>query len=55
MGGPGDGVRDFSLLHVVQTGCVANPASYKMGAGTISLGVQRQKREVEQLPPSSYP
>jgi hypothetical protein len=25
--------QDFSLLHIVQTDCVAHPASYPMGAG----------------------
>jgi hypothetical protein len=31
--------RDFSLLHNVQTGSEAHPASYKMGTGDFSLRV----------------
>jgi hypothetical protein len=34
------GVRDFSLLHSVQTGSSTHPASYPVGKGTLSLGVK---------------
>jgi hypothetical protein len=32
------GARVFSLLHVVQTGSVAHPASYPMGSRGLSPG-----------------
>jgi hypothetical protein len=34
----GVGVREFSLLHVVQTASDAHPASYPMGTGGYSRG-----------------
>jgi hypothetical protein len=36
--------QDFSLLHVVQTGSGAHPASYPMGTGGSFLGIQRPGR-----------
>jgi hypothetical protein len=46
-----DGLRaertgfDFSLLHSVQVGSGAHPASYRMGTGGFSHGVKRPWRE----------
>jgi hypothetical protein len=34
--------QEFSLLHVVQTGSGAKPASYRMGTGASFSGVKRQ-------------
>jgi hypothetical protein len=47
------GAKHFSLLHGVQTGSGAHPASYPTGAGALSLGVKRPEREADYLPPSS--
>jgi hypothetical protein len=41
------GAIDFSLLHVVQTGSGADPASYPMGTGALSPGVRRPGREAD--------
>jgi hypothetical protein len=49
-----DGRRvEFSLLHVVQTGSEAHPASYPMGTGTLYPGEKRQGREAYHSPPTS--
>jgi hypothetical protein len=45
--------QDFSLLHNVQTGSKAHPASYPVGTGTISRGVKRPGLEADHSPPSS--
>jgi hypothetical protein len=41
------GVRNRSLLHIVQTGCGAHPASYPL-----SLGVKRLRHKADYSPPS---
>jgi hypothetical protein len=41
------GARDFSVLHKVQDGSQAHPASYIEGAGAISLGAKRLGREAD--------
>jgi hypothetical protein len=56
--GQGFGVRvpvgqEYLLLHVVQTGSGAYPASYPMDTGALSLGVKRPGREVDQSSPTS--
>jgi hypothetical protein len=43
----------ISLLHVVQTGSGAHPASYPMGTGGFSSGVKLPGREVDHSPPTS--
>jgi hypothetical protein len=43
----------FFLLHVVQTGSEAHPASYPMGTGGLSPRVKRPRREVDHSPPTS--
>jgi hypothetical protein len=40
----------FFLMHSVQTGSGAHPASYPMGTGAISLGVKLQGREADNSP-----
>jgi hypothetical protein len=45
--------KEFSLLHVFQKGCWANPASYPMCTGGSFPGVKRQGREVDHSPPTS--
>jgi hypothetical protein len=48
--------QEFSLLHVVQTGSEAHPASYPMGiggVGVLSPGVKRKGREADHSPPTS--
>jgi hypothetical protein len=45
--------QEFFLLHVVQTGSGAHPASYPMGTGGCFLGVKRQGREADHSPPTS--
>jgi hypothetical protein len=45
--------QQFSLLHVVQTGSGAHPASYPMGTGNSSPGVKRPGREADHSPPNS--
>jgi hypothetical protein len=42
----------FFLLHNVQTGSVAQPASYAMGTGAVSPGVKRLGRETDHSHPS---
>jgi hypothetical protein len=61
----GDGLNDlgvgvrvpvrasFSLLHVVQIGSGAHPASYLMVAGALSPEVKRLGREADHSPPTS--
>jgi hypothetical protein len=44
--------QEFSLLHVVQTGSGAHPASYSMGTGGSFPGVKRQGREADHSPPT---
>jgi hypothetical protein len=44
---------ELSLLHIVQTGFEANPASYPMGTEGFSPGVKRQGREADHSPPAS--
>jgi hypothetical protein len=46
-------VRDFSLLHSVQTGSWDHPSSYSMGTGGSFPEVKRQEREADHSPPSS--
>jgi hypothetical protein len=41
----------FFLLHSAQTGSGAHPASYPMGTEGFYLGVKRQGREANHLPP----
>jgi hypothetical protein len=48
---PGRGKR-FSLIHSVQTGCGAHPASYTMGTRG-SLEVKLLERETDSSSPSS--
>jgi hypothetical protein len=46
--------QEFSLLHVVQTGSGAHPASYPTDTpGALSSGVKRQRREAGHSPPAS--
>jgi hypothetical protein len=45
--------QEFSLLHVVQTGSGAHPASYPMGTGGSFPGVKRQGREADHSPSTS--
>jgi hypothetical protein len=47
------GAGDFSLLHRVDTGTGAYPASYAVGAGALSPRVKRRRREADHSPPSS--
>jgi hypothetical protein len=42
--------RDFSLLHSIQTGSGAHPASYQISTGGSFLGVKRQGREADHSP-----
>jgi hypothetical protein len=49
---PGRG-KNCSILHVVETGTGAHPASYPMGAGTLSPGVKRPGRESDHSPPTT--
>jgi hypothetical protein len=41
------GAGNFSLLHRVQTGSGAQPASCPMGTGALSLGIKRRGREAD--------
>jgi hypothetical protein len=45
--------KDFSLLHSVQPGSGAHPASYPMGTGGSFSWVKRSDREADRSPPSS--
>jgi hypothetical protein len=45
--------REFSLLHVVETGSGVHPASYPMGPGILSQGVKRPECEADHSPPTS--
>jgi hypothetical protein len=47
------GTARFSLLHVVQTGSCAHPASYPMVPVVISSGVKRPRRKADHSPPTS--
>jgi hypothetical protein len=51
---PGRG-QEFSLLHVIQTGSGAHPASYPMGTGGSFPGreVKQQGCEADHSPPAS--
>jgi hypothetical protein len=46
-------VQEFSLLHIVQNGSGAHPASYPMGTGAFSPGVKRPGLEADHSPPTS--
>jgi hypothetical protein len=41
--------KRFYLLHNAQTGCLANPASYSMGSGALSVGAKWPTREANHL------
>jgi hypothetical protein len=45
--------RGFSVLHRVQTGVGAHPASYPMDTEECFKGVKRPRRETDYSPPSS--
>jgi hypothetical protein len=47
------GAGNFSVLHHVQTGSGAHPASFPMGTGVSFLGLKRPEREADRSPPSS--
>jgi hypothetical protein len=47
------GARDFSLLHRIQTGLGAHPASYYCVPGVVSPGVKWLGREADHSPLSS--
>jgi hypothetical protein len=47
------GVREFSLLHSVQTDSKDHPASYAMGFGGSFPGLKRQGREADHSPSSA--
>jgi hypothetical protein len=44
------GTRDFSLLHSVETGSGAHPASYPMSNGVLPPGVKRRGYEADLHP-----
>jgi hypothetical protein len=44
---------DLFVLHNVQTGLGAHPASYTMIPESLSLGIKRPEREGDHSPPSS--
>jgi hypothetical protein len=46
-------VKNFPLLHIVQTGSGVHPTSYKMGTRGSFPGVKRQVREADHSPPTS--
>jgi hypothetical protein len=46
-------VQDFSLLHSVQIGSGAHPASHPMSTGGSFAGGKAAGREVDHSPPSS--
>jgi hypothetical protein len=41
------GARHFSVLHSIQTGSKAHPASYPKGIGALSPGVQQPGHEAD--------
>jgi len=43
----------FSFRYRVQTGSGAHLASYPMGTGVLSLGIEREVHEADHSPPSS--
>lgn len=43
----------FSVLHSVETGFAAHPASYAMNTGAFPPGIKRLKVESDHSPPSS--
>jgi hypothetical protein len=45
--------QEIYLLNVVQTGSVAQPASYPMGTGALSSAVQRPRHEADHSTPTS--
>jgi hypothetical protein len=45
--------QEFSLLHVIQTGSEAHPASYQMGTGGSFPWEKRPGREADHSPPTS--
>jgi hypothetical protein len=45
-------VKNFSLLHIVQTDSGVHPTSYKMGTGGSFPGVKLQGREADHSPPT---
>jgi hypothetical protein len=45
--------HQFSLLHVVQTGSRAHPASYPICTGSLSPGLKRPGREADYSHPIS--
>jgi hypothetical protein len=47
------GAGNFSLHHRVQIGSGAQPVSYPMGTGALSLGLKRPGREADHSPTSS--
>jgi hypothetical protein len=47
------GAKNFSLLHCVQTGSGAHPASYLMGTRILPLDIKRPGRAADHSPPSS--
>ncbi|PNF35230.1 hypothetical protein B7P43_G06877 [Cryptotermes secundus] len=47
-----DEIKEFSPLHIIQTGSGVHPTSYPMGTGG-SPGVEQQGREADHSPPSS--
>jgi hypothetical protein len=46
------GAKDFPLLHIVTTGSEVHPDSCEKGAGALSPGVKRPRRETNHSPPS---
>jgi hypothetical protein len=44
---------EYFLVHIVQTGTGAHPASYTMVTGDFSPGVKRPGRETDHSPPAS--
>jgi hypothetical protein len=46
-------VKEFSLLHVLQTGSGVHPTSYAMGTGAHYPGVKWLGREADHSPPAS--
>jgi hypothetical protein len=48
-----EGAKDFSIIHSVQTGSEANPASYSMGTKGSVPGVKQSRREADHSPRST--